>query len=536
MTQVSVEAIPDQSDATHFRAPPAWKLGDVALLVTALLIAAGVRFWYIDYDLSYDELWHQALSSGRGTPFGFFSQDVLHTAPARLTSLEAAPAWWHIWTGGMDGVLHPPLYVVTLRWWRDVFGDSDLASVAYSLAWSLAAIAFTFAAVRLVAGRWLAFTTTLAMGVSQTQSYLSQEVRAYAMLIGLAAISLWMMTRIEVFGVTRRRAVGVALMTLPLLLTHYFAFGAAVGIALYGLLRFRGFRTPFVITLIAAGLSYVAMWVPWAIQQLDDLGTGDAFLKRPFEIGDQIALFAAAPMRLVVDRSYLKQPQWLAGGVLFVLPFLLLKRQRWLLPWALWLLCSLGGLFVLNVIRSTTLLSLVRYAAIATPAVFVLGTACAWSVRRPLGHAVALSLAGMGAIFLISRNDVLNECPSYADVERALIKNVQDCDGVIFYHGVLYVFSNDVFALQASHAPGLFPRPMTIISGPMKPELVAQLPGRSWLVTGTLDEPLEKLVPGAKEIRRVNVDLNLVLIYLELPRSTPATAASPVTRPSAPGA
>ena len=506
-----------------------WNWVDVALLIVALAIAACVRFYFIDFDLTYDELWHQGLSTGRGSSMSYFPHDVLITDPPRLTSVIGAPAWWHAWAGGMDGVLHPPLYVVTLRWWRDLLGDSDLVAISYSIAWSLVGVAFTFAAMRLATDRWLAFVTALAMGVSHTQSYFAQEVRGYSMLVGLGAIALWLLTRIEVVGVTRRRAIAAAMMTVPLLLTHYFAVGAAISIAVYGLIRLRGHRSAFVAALVGAALFYAAAWLPWAIQQIDDLGTGDAFMKSEFLLGRELAHIASAPMRLVVDRVYLVQPQWMAGGVLFVVPFLLVRRAPWLLPWVLWLSCTLLALLALDLARSTQLVFMARYYAVATPAVFMLVVGCAACVDRRIAYIVAITLAGMGGIYLISKSSVEGECPTFTSIERALDANIQPGDGLIFYHGILYTFTSDALALQISHSLKVFPRPIVLISGPMKPELVAQLPRRVWMVTGIFHEPVEAIVPGATLLKRVNPEINVCLLYLELPELP--TAA---TRPSAP--
>jgi hypothetical protein len=529
MTEATASLTGVTGDIGPSTSPRGWTWLDAALLVTSLVIAACVRFYFIDFDLTYDELWHEGLSTARGSSMSYFPHDVLITNPPRLTSNEGAPAWWRAWAGGMDGVLHPPLYIVTLRWWRDLFGDSDLVAISYSIAWSLVGVAFTFASMRLATDRWLAFVTAIAMGVSQTQSYFSQEVRGYSMLVGLGAITLWLMTRIEVLGPTRRRAVAAALMTAPLLLTHYFAVGAAISIAIYGLIRLRGQRLAFILSLAGAALFYAVAWLPWAIQQIDDLGTGDVFMKREFLLSRELAHVMSAPMRLVVDRVYLVQPQWMAGGVLFVLPFLLVRRARWLLPWALWLTCTLLALFALDLARSTILVFMARYYAVATPAVFMLVVGCASCVHRRAAYVFAFTLAGMGSIYLISNSSVEGECPTFTSVERALDANIQDGDGLIFYHGVLYSFTSDALALQASHSPKVFPRPIVLINGAMKPELVAQLPRRVWMVTGIFQEPVETIVPGAKLLKRVNPEINVCLLYLELPE-VPAAA----TRPSEP--
>ena len=60
-------------------------------------------------------------------------------------------------------------------------------------------------------------------------------------------------------------------------MTHYFAAGGALAIAAWGVLRLRKERVRFLVHLVVAGVIYVACWVPFAVQQIDDLHTGDAF-------------------------------------------------------------------------------------------------------------------------------------------------------------------------------------------------------------------------------------------------------------------
>ncbi len=86
--------------------------------------------------------------------------------------------------------VHPPLHFLLAHAWR-VFGDSDLAVRASSLACALAAMAVGWALAREWFGRWPALLATLLLALHPWHVYLSQEARSYPLLwLGLAASTL----------------------------------------------------------------------------------------------------------------------------------------------------------------------------------------------------------------------------------------------------------------------------------------------------------------------------------------------------------
>lgn len=507
------------------RASHQWRWPDFVALGLLLAFAITLQLRSAGSTLSFDELWHLSLSVGKAPAVGWFAYDVLYESPARMTTIKGAPGLWQVWTG-MAGVLHPPLYVTTLRLWREIFGDGDRVAQLYSITWAAVAIAATFAAVRLAMGRALAIVITLAVCCAQTQVYFAQEVRGYAMLIGLAAIALWLMQRVEAFGITRGGAIGVALMTLPILLTHYFGAGGAVAIALYGLIRFRGQRRAFIAALAAAAIVYGIVWLPFALRQLAYIGTGDEFMHvAKVEPLHELSLLAAAPLRLIVDRTATEQPEWMLGGLLFVLPCLCVRRSPWLLPWALWLSCAAGSLAVLDVARSTSHLALVRYVAVASPAVVPLLVGTIRALDRRLAYLAGVCVAFMGAIYFYSGNDVTADSQDFAPVVHALEARIQPGEAILAHAGKLPPYFGNMLLLTCSHSPTLFPRPVVNLTKPASPELMARLPRRVWVMTGPLEMPLESLLPGSRMLLRYNADFRVGLVYLELPD---ATATRPI--------
>src|SRR5690606_13610744 len=123
-----------------------------------------------------------------------------------------------------------------------------------------------------------------------------------------------------------------------------------------------GHRKPFILTLVSAAAIYVVAWVPFAVQQIDDLSSGDiSWQTASRDVAGEMAYLANAPMRVVVDRDHVAEPAGMAAGVLLVLPWLLGGRCRVLRPWAIILTCTLGGLFLLDMARSTRVLMVTRY-------------------------------------------------------------------------------------------------------------------------------------------------------------------------------
>ena len=118
----------DEPIPTPTSAPPT-RWYHLALLLLLLIPGSQIRFHRLSSrSLWMDEYWSLYLSTARGQPSaGIFDapKNVLLDPPP-ATNFDAAPPWWRIWTG-MSSAVHPPLYHIALRWWVDLFGDSDVA-------------------------------------------------------------------------------------------------------------------------------------------------------------------------------------------------------------------------------------------------------------------------------------------------------------------------------------------------------------------------------------------------------------------------
>lgn len=496
MTQ-PVRTHPDP--AAERSASPRWGWCDALLAMLVLAIAAWVRISHIEPGLSFDELWHLASTTGIGDAMSHYKHDVVYQHAVSLTDLEHTKGLWSIWSG-MDGILHPPLFIVALRAWRELFGSTDGVAHGFSVFCGLVAVGFTFASARLAMNGIAAFFAALALALAQTQVYFSQEVRAYAMMIAIGSASLWLMTRIETLGPTRRRLLWLAALTLPLMLTHYFAVGGCLAIAIYGVIKAGTNRRTFIAGIVGAAAAYAVLWLPFAIQQLDDLATGDSFLKVDSGVLHVVLLAAGTPFRLIVERDYQIELTPLLSAVLFVLPWFLFRRLRPLLPWGIWLCASVLPILVLDLARTTVHSAFIRYLAVATPAVTLLFLGSVWAIGwRGLAYGFGAALSFVGAIYLYSGARVLLDADDLTEIRRVIEPRFKPGDAVITNSGALPAFYCDAMTLTLAHSSIIFPTTLAVITRPMSPDLVEALGTRSvWLVSGDLAVPVEEMIPGAR--------------------------------------
>ncbi len=492
-----------------------WTWHDLLWLVLALGVAVGVRATHLDSVPTFDEMWHLRLSAAKGVPLAIYEPDRLYLDPPLPTSLLGAPPIWRVWTS-MDGVLHPPLYVLALRLWREVWGESNLAAHAFSIFWSAIAVGFTFAAARLAMGRVVAGLVALAMSLSPTQVYFGQEIRAYAMVIALVSIGIWLMTRIELLGPTRRRAIGLAILTLLMLLTHYFSIGAAVGFVIFGMISLRGHRKAFCFALACVAVVFAVTWVPFALQQIDDLGSGDASWRTPSrEWWAESGYFLTAPWRVIADARQNQQSSAAIMGLLFVLPWFLSARQRALRPWVIVLVSTLGALFALDMARSTRVMSVTRYLAPISPAVFLLLAGCCMASRRWMGIVMMGSTCILGIVFLHARTGAPADMQSSESIVRYLQLHAAPGDSIVVFNGDPSSFYADAILMACSNTPGLDKRIYANLSRPMSPDAVTQLPPRWWLVCRSQADDPALIAPGMVAVKSKVIELDMVVHHMQ---------------------
>lgn len=507
--------------------PNCWKWIDGLLLIVILAFAAWLRLTHIDSVLSFDEIWHLATTQGYGSPQMNYAWDQVHYDVPHMTSLDHAAPVWAIWHD-MRGVLHPPLFLIALRLWREVCGDGDFAAHLFSISWSLVAIGFTFASARLSMNRWAAVLSGMILSCAQTQVYFAQEVRAYSMMVALGSISLWVMTGCEALGATRWRAVALALLSLLLVLTHYFTLGAAIAIGVYGVIRLRQHRRMFLAVLGTCAAFYLVAWVPFAIAQIKDFQTGDVLLKLQHRdvVFTTLMLFGA-PFRLIAERDYSIELLPVFTGVLLVVPWFLVRRFPSILPWVLWITCSLAAIWVLDIARTTRHAAYIRYLAVATPAVPLLFVGVAWPLRRWLAYVIGSVAAFVGLIYLISNNRVPFDAQPYPRIASILSTHIAPGEMLIsFENDPQAYWRAEVAIMIAAHEPAIFPRDVAILASPMKQESLAKIRTPSAWFIAPFGTRAEEVVPGSRVIESFRADENLQIDHLAIDSRSPTTAES----------
>lgn len=182
---------------------------------------------------------------------------------------------------GTASDVHPPLYYLALRGWRELVGDSEFGLRSFSAfaGFLTMAVAMAWAQpFRHSAHRWI--TVGLLTAVSPPLIYYSQETRMYALLGLLAIASSWLLMRWLKQPNRWPLALAYLLLITAGLYTHYFFPAVIVAhnlIVLWALRRAKPIRLAlhWSAMMVAAFILYLP-WVPIALRQLGrDSGGGD---------------------------------------------------------------------------------------------------------------------------------------------------------------------------------------------------------------------------------------------------------------------
>ena len=487
-----------------------------AILAIVIFALAGlVRV----YDLGVRGLWEDEFYSLAGSAGRYPDQtpirlnQVMRALPA-WTDVDQGRPWWTIWTQMRQGT-HPPLYIIALRFWREVFGNGDVAAQVLSVVCSLAALGLLWDSARRVWGYGVANWAAALMAVAWPQVHYAQEIRPYALLMALGMGAMNALVRLEMGDPAQRRRwwmwqVVLGVMLVAMALTHYFAAGALLSVGVYVLIRLRGRRLrDTLFTLGMSGVVFLVAWGPsmWAQRHT----TSFAFLENPHQRPALVTMARVdqLPVRYLVDADW--RP-WLPGaGVVLLVGGALLawKRDRRLLLPLIWLAGTAGFIMLLDIARSTQHVYLTRYTVLASPALYLLIPAALYALRPIAAHLVCGVLVLLCAAALPYY--YLNERESWRGFALELKESAAPGDGVVIaFDGR----SNDpwsaiILYVALSHYAHDPLRPVLIMDRPPSAEALRQLGSRRiWAVFGTpggKDVAPEKLVqwlPGCRVLRK----------------------------------
>ncbi len=234
------------------------------LLLAVLLLAFGLRF----HKLGTQSFWNDEGNS------------------ARLSERSIA-----LIIEGTASDIHPPLYYLVLRGWRELVGETEFGLRSFSAFVGVGTVAVTLALAKEVNAkrqsqkgakkkrRLRILVVGVVTAVSAPLIYYSQETRMYALLAFEAALSTWLLLHL-----LRSRCpltvdhwlltILYALAITAGLYTHYFFPAVILGHALYAILQVitppppqTRLLIPWLLATFAAGLLYLP-WLPIFLNQV----------------------------------------------------------------------------------------------------------------------------------------------------------------------------------------------------------------------------------------------------------------------------
>jgi hypothetical protein len=215
------------------------------LVSVALVVLAGVlaRCWQIQWNFDMDEVFSIRLA----------------TAP--FAEMVA---------GAMRDTPHPPLHIFLLYLWSNVFGGSEIAARALSVACSAVFLVVSWKLLRRWLDHWPAIGALALLAFSPLLVLYGQQARPYALIAMLASINLLTFLRFLDAPETRRSGVLWAFTSALLLYAQYMGALFIAVCALYGLLFYPRKR----LAIFGFGALAVAAIAAWALPAMWSALTG----------------------------------------------------------------------------------------------------------------------------------------------------------------------------------------------------------------------------------------------------------------------
>ncbi|MBV8986018.1 MAG: glycosyltransferase family 39 protein [Acidimicrobiia bacterium] len=169
----------------------------------------------------------------------------------------------------------PPLYYLLLHWWTTVFGAGDVAVRALSATFALATLPLIWLAGNRIGGRRAGVAAIVLLASSPFAARYATEARMYS-LLGLLAVAGYLCLMRFLKRPSVADALGVAVSSGLLALTHYWAFYLLLTVALMLVVRARRRHDRVSLLAVAAMAAGGVLFVPWLpsfAYQLQHTGT-----------------------------------------------------------------------------------------------------------------------------------------------------------------------------------------------------------------------------------------------------------------------
>lgn len=232
---------------------------------------------------------------------------------------------------------HPPLVFFLLYFWRYI-GTSEVALRSLSLLAGTASLWFVFRWIESLLGRTAGLAALLILAVSPAAIAISVEVRGYALLLLLMAMTLYFLER--AFKEQAPRMIVFSSLTLCLaILTHYSTFPFALALGIYVLIRIfrRELPTRVAATWVGLQAGAVALYAFLYVTHISKLhGSGmqhfavDVWLRNSyFHPGQDQLLFFPFQATLALFKYLFYSPLLgIPEAILFIAAIWLLLAKR----------------------------------------------------------------------------------------------------------------------------------------------------------------------------------------------------------------
>jgi uncharacterized membrane protein len=373
----------------------------------------------------------------------------------------------------------PPLYMMVIRLWGELFGIGQASLRAFSVVTSVAAIAAMYLVVAELSGRTIALWAAALMAFAGPQIQYAQEARNYGMLLLEALIAAAALVRMEKRGPNWPRAIALTLSVLAMTLTHYLCLGTLVAFAVYAALRLRGSALKVAIASFAVA---AVLWLPLgasvALRQSHNLSEPRAtdFLNDATagHLARTALRLALIPVRFFTEPMGNVIAPAAVGAVAYFLAVVLVVRRRELLLWALWLWLTILPILALDLLRKTQHLEFIRYTLLASPALYALVAASLSDSRRKIRHLPPL-LACIACLLALPAAYQTWWKADWRPVSQAIDRIARPGDVTVFWRGDEYVaYPSIAFAHSQFYRTKPY-GPIVLLSKPPDVELMKHL-------------------------------------------------------------
>lgn len=353
--------------------PDDYRIKPAHWLMLFVLVAAALwvrLLWTDSTSLNFDELMSLHLSAGHNFSVDELPRGVILSDVPDLVSLANARPIWAVPTA-LSGDVHPPFYYVTLRLWRELFGESALAIRSLSACFSAITVLMTAFAGRELAGTRCGLLAAAAIAFAASGVYYGQEVRMYAAATCLVPWLVGSILRVDRLGFTAWRGISIACATLALMLTLYLTLAICIAAGVYVVLSLRGReRRGAILSFVAAAVAFLIAWLPFMLRQ-DWSGPKSKWLNaepKDDHIVQTLKEVIFAPLDQFGKLMY--SDLWMGvvySAALMLLPLLAMRRNRRILLPYLATLAAFGLPGVRDIVSTTNMAAYDRYFAIALP-------------------------------------------------------------------------------------------------------------------------------------------------------------------------